>query len=169
MRGFMIKNDPVVENGFTLIEIMIAIVVLSIGFLASASMQLLAVDVNSSANCITEATNLAQRKLEEVMARQYTHVFTDPDLINDATAGSFELFSDINGNGLWDFGESYVDSNGNGFWDGAHVDLNPPPGYVISWSVIDDKPVPFAKHIRMYVSQRNKKNTILLTCIKPRE
>ena len=75
------------ERGFTLVEIMVAVVVLSIGLLASASMQLSAVHVNSSANGMTAATNLAQSRLEELMALQYTLAFTDPDLIGDDAVG----------------------------------------------------------------------------------
>jgi len=158
------------ERGFTLVEIMIAIVVLSIGLLASASMQLSAVHVNSSANGVTAATNLAQSRLEELMALQYTQAFTDPDLIgDDAVGGTPEPFTDSNGNGLWDVGESYVDSNGNSVWDAAHVDPNPPPGYTVTWSVIDNRPVSHAKFIRMYVTGHDRRKTILLSCIKSRE
>lgn len=157
------------EQGFTLVEIMVATVILSIGLLASASMQLSAVHVNSSANGMTAATNLAQSSLEELMALQYTQVFTDPDLISDeAVGGTLEPFTDSNSNGLWDFGESYVDSNGNSVWDAAHVDPNPPPGYTITWSVIDNRPVEHVKLIRMYVTQNDKKKTVLLSCIKSR-
>jgi prepilin-type N-terminal cleavage/methylation domain-containing protein len=157
------------ESGFTLVEIMVAIVILSIGLLASASMQLSAVHVNSSANSMTAAANLAQSSLEELLALQYTQAFTDPDLIGDeAVGGTLEPFTDSNSNGLWDFGESYVDSNGNCIWDAAHVDPNPPPGYTITWSVIDNRPVEHAKFIRMYVTRHDKKKTILLSCIKSR-
>jgi len=157
------------ERGFTLVEIMVATVVLSIGLLASASMQLSAVHVNSSANGITAATNLAQGRLEELMALQYTQAFTDPNLIgDDAVEGTPEPFTDSNSNELWDFGESYIDSNGNSVWDASHVEPNPPPGYTITWSVIDNRPVEHAKFIRIYVTGHNKKKTILLSCIKPR-
>ncbi len=157
------------ERGFTLVEIMVATVILSIGLLASASMQLSAVHVNSSANGMTAATNMAQSRLEELMALQYTQAFTDPDLIGDeAVGGTLESFTDSNSNGLWDFGESYVDSNGNSVWDAAHVDPNPPPGYTITWSVIDNRPVENAKFIRMYVTRNDKKKTVLLSCVKSR-
>jgi prepilin-type N-terminal cleavage/methylation domain-containing protein len=157
------------ESGFTLVEIMVAIVILSIGLLASASMQLSAVHVNSSAYGMTAATNLAQSRLEELMALQYTQAFTDQDLMGDDAVGvALESFTDSNSNGLWDFGESYVDSNGNSVWDAAHVDPNPPPGYTITWSVIDNRPVEHAKFIRMYVTRHDKKKTILLSCIKSR-
>ncbi len=191
------------QKGFTLVEIMVAVVILSIGLLAVASMQVSAVNTTSSANSTTEATNLAQIKLEELMACQYTRLFTDPDLICDAaitgaiepytdtdgvlgySAGDMfvdwngdgvrnnakggEPYTDSNGNEIWDFGEPYVDSNSNGIWDAAHVDPNPPPGYIITWSVIDNRPINHAKFIRIYVTKKSKEKTILFTCIKSRE
>lgn len=213
MKGFGERNEQYMriikqaeinlsQRGFTLVEIMVAVVILSIGFLAIASMQISAVNTTSSANSTTESTNLAQIKLEELMALQYTRSFTDPNLICDAAitgaiephtdtdgvpgysaedtftdwngdgvrnnAEGEEPYTDSNGNERWDFGEPYVDSNVNGIWDAAHVDPNPPPGYLITWSVIDNRPVNLAKYIRMYVTQKGKKKTILFTCIKGR-
>ncbi len=190
------------QKGFTLVEILVAVVILSIGLLAVASMQVSAVNTTTSAHSTTEATNLAQIKLEELMALQYTRLFTDPNLICDAaitgavepctdtdgvqgySAGDMftdwngdgvrnnaegeESYTDSNGNERWDFGEPYVDSNSNGIWDAAHVDPNPPPGYIITWSVVDNRPVTHAKYIRVYVSKKDEKKTILFTCIKGR-
>lgn len=157
------------NNGFTLVELMIAIVVLSIGLLASASMQISAVHMNSSASALTEATNIAQCRLEEVMALEYTADFCDPGLIDDVVAGNAESFTDLNGNAVWDFGEDFVDSNGNGVWDAAHMDPNPLQGYTITYSVTDNRPVEHSKLVRMYVTRNDRKKTVLLSCIKPRE
>jgi len=158
------------EKGFTLVEVLIAMVVLSIGFFGAASMHISAIDANTSANRMMEATHLAQSRLETLMSLEYTQDFTDPDLISDnETSGTAEPFNDFNSNGLWDFGESYADSNHNRVWDAAHMDPSPPPGYVITWSVIDNRPVPFAKYIRMYVTGHRKKSTLLFTCIKSRQ
>ena len=157
------------ENAFTLVELMIAIVVLSIGLLAAASMQITAVQMNSSANALTETVNIAQCRLEEVMALEYSTDFCDPGLIDDVLAGNTELFTDLNGNAVWDFGENFIDSNHNGVWDAAHVDQNPPQGYTIAYSVTDSRPVEHSKLIRMYVTRNDRKKTILLSCIKPRE
>jgi len=143
------------EKGFTLVEIMVAIVVLSIGFFAAASMQISAVSTNSSANHITEATNLAQSRLEELMALECSRISTDPDLIDDAeTAGG---------------PESYTDSNSNGVWDAAHVDPNPPSGYTITWSVLDNTTGSPEKYIKVYVTRHDNKRTVVLSCIKSRE
>ena len=158
------------EKGFTLVEVLIAMVVLSIGFLGAASMHIAAVNANASSNSMTEAAHLAQSRLESLMALEYSLDFTDPKLISDdETSGSGEPFTDANSNGFWDFGESYADSNHNRVWDAAHVDPSPPPGFVITWSVIDDRPVPFAKYIRIYVTGYRKQRTLLFTCIKNRQ
>jgi type IV pilus assembly protein PilV len=74
------------ETGFTLLEVIIAISLLAVGMLAVASMQVSAITGNAHANRITEATTLAQDKLEELMALPYTdadlsqgqHDDTDP-------------------------------------------------------------------------------------------
>ncbi len=170
--GLMIRPQVVnqSEKGFTLVEVMVAIVVLSIGFFAVGSMQIAAVTTNSSANHITEATNLAQSRLEELMALEYSRISTDPDLIDDAaTAGGSESYTDSNGNGLRDEKEPYADSNNNGVWDAAHVDPNPPPGYAITWSVLDNTAGSPEKYIRVYVTRHDNKRTIMLSCIKSRE
>ncbi len=140
--GLRQRNRVTEEKGFTLVEIMITIVILSLGLLATASMQMHAVSGNASANRLTEATNLGQDKLEALMALPYTQAFTDENLTDDAVMAvatgepftddnptnlsfddGFEAFTDWNGNGIRDsvFGPSieevYVDANGNGLWD----------------------------------------------------
>ena len=60
-------------SGFTLIEVLIAISILSIGLLAVASMQVSAIRGNSHARGVTEATTLAQDRLEKLLSLSYTH------------------------------------------------------------------------------------------------
>jgi len=64
------------ESGFTLLEVIIAMAILSIGLLAIGYMQITAIDSNATANRITEGTSLAQDKMEELI----THRMTHPDL-----------------------------------------------------------------------------------------
>jgi len=56
------------ESGFTLLELIIAISILTVGLLAVASMQMAAITGNAKAFALTEATTLAQDSLEELMA-----------------------------------------------------------------------------------------------------
>ena len=59
------------EAGFTLLEVIIAISILSVGLLAVASMQTAAIRGNDNAYRITEGATLAQDRLEYLLARPY--------------------------------------------------------------------------------------------------
>ena len=61
------------EKGFTLLEVIIAMAILSVGLLAVGYMQITAIDSNSTGNRITEGTTLAQDKLEELITHRMTH------------------------------------------------------------------------------------------------
>ncbi len=60
------------ESGFTLLEVIIAISILTIGMLAVASMQAAALRGDSFAYSRTEASTWAQDKMEDLMADPYT-------------------------------------------------------------------------------------------------
>jgi type IV pilus assembly protein PilV len=66
------------EDGFTLLEVIIAISILMVGLLAVATMQVSAIKGNAHANRIADATTYAQDQLENLMARPYTHADLDP-------------------------------------------------------------------------------------------
>ena len=55
------------EKGFTLVEVMIAIAILTFGILAVASMQTSSIYGNSVANRLTEGTSWAGNKMEELL------------------------------------------------------------------------------------------------------
>lgn len=59
------------EKGLTLIEVLVTITIISIGLLAVASMQGTALRNDNLAYRKTEASTLAQDKLEEIMALQF--------------------------------------------------------------------------------------------------
>ena len=61
------------EKGFTLLEVIIAMAILSIGLLAVGYMQITAIDSNSTGNRITEGTSLAQDKLEQLVTHRMSH------------------------------------------------------------------------------------------------
>ena len=62
------------ESGFTLLEVIIAISILTVGLLAVASMQTAAIRGNSFASQATESITWAQDKLEDLMALNYAAV-----------------------------------------------------------------------------------------------
>lgn len=58
------------ESGFSVIEVLIAIAILAIGMLAVARMQLVTVRNTTNGNTTTQATMLAQAKMEDIKNTQ---------------------------------------------------------------------------------------------------
>ncbi len=56
------------QAGFTLLEVVFAVLILVVGFLAMAEMQVMAISTNSKARDITKSTALAQSRTEELMS-----------------------------------------------------------------------------------------------------
>ena len=81
-------NKIIKENqkGFTLIEVLIAMTVFAIGILGVAAMQLSAIKGNSFASGMTEATTLAQDKMEELIMIAYNNPDLN-DIDGDGTGG----------------------------------------------------------------------------------
>ena len=64
------------QSGFTLIEVMIAVVILAVGLLALGTMQIVSIRANAFSTEMTYSTMLAQQQLETLK----NLAFTDPDL-----------------------------------------------------------------------------------------
>lgn len=58
-------------SGFTLLEVLIAVMIIGVGFMAAASMQGTSVSGNSRSAYMTAATYLAEDKLEELRNTDY--------------------------------------------------------------------------------------------------
>ncbi len=54
------------NNGFSLLELLVALVILSVGLLGAAEMQVSSIGGNAFSNNLTIATGLAQNKIEEL-------------------------------------------------------------------------------------------------------
>ena len=59
------------EKGFTLSEALVAIIVFSLGLLGLERMHIAAIQVNTIASRLTQATTLAQARAEQLMALPY--------------------------------------------------------------------------------------------------
>ena len=80
------KQRQADERGFTLIEGMIALVVVSIGLLAVSGMQGIALSRNVDANQLSQATNLASEMVERVRYnRTNATAYNGIDTANAAT------------------------------------------------------------------------------------
>ncbi len=66
---FMKRNE-----GFTLVEVMIAILVLSVALLALAGLQIVSIRGNSFGNYMTEAITLAKDLMEEMKNREWEQI-----------------------------------------------------------------------------------------------
>jgi type IV pilus assembly protein PilV len=64
-------------RGFTLIETLIALSIFTIGILAVAALVISSINENALARMVTEATALAEDRLESVQALAYEDIVTD--------------------------------------------------------------------------------------------
>lgn len=90
------------RKGFTLLELLIGLVILSIGLLSLAQLQLVAVKRNSFAQKLTQATVFTQEKLEDLRRMGYTEVMAASTQSNETLSGNFtrSWSKDISTNGM---------------------------------------------------------------------
>jgi type IV pilus modification protein PilV len=71
-------NKANAAGGFTLIEVLVALAIFAIGFLAIASLQATYIGDNASARLQTEATSMAVQVIEQLRALPFDHAEMDP-------------------------------------------------------------------------------------------
>lgn len=71
------------KKGFTLLEVMITLVILSVGMLGLASMQIMAIKGNSFGQRLSIASTLAQNKLEEIRQVAFDSIADGNDVCTD--------------------------------------------------------------------------------------
>jgi prepilin-type N-terminal cleavage/methylation domain-containing protein len=174
---------PSPQGGFSLLEVLVAVVLLAIAFLALVRMQTQAAHSNVFGNQLTEATMLAQDKIEGLryLNDQYLAVAGKPQ-----AAWTTEDQNIVNAydNQLGDTQDNWEiddDSDGNldSFdWAGVppdHVDPNNPidvkglratvGGYTRVWSVVDNVPVIKAKTIHVRVTWASGRQVTITSVI----
>lgn len=183
------SRKKVFQKGFSLVEVLVAILLLTVGLLALAKMQTQAVASNSFGNQLTQATFLAQDKLEElrllnecfleVSARpQISWTTEDQDVVDNYNS----QLSDVEDN--WNEIDTDSDTIPDQFsWlatpDHANSDrpggaANPidvtgatvsSGGYTRTWYVVDDRPTIKAKTVRVRVTWGNGREVFLDTVL----
>ena len=109
------------SDGFTLIEILIAMAIFAIGILAVLSMQVSSVNTNATAKKVTDNYTWAAQQVEEFMALP----FTDP-VLNDTGGNFFSPGQDVDG----------IDNDADG-----QIDEPGETGYAtIAWRVQENPP-----------------------------
>lgn len=74
------------QDGFTLLEVLVAGAILTIGLLGIAAMMITAIQANSQSRRMSIATNLAQQRIEEMRNIPFENLFkTDPNNSNNSS------------------------------------------------------------------------------------
>jgi len=167
---------PSPQGGFSLLEVLVAVILLAVAFLALAKMQTNAAHSNVFGNQLTEATILAQDKIEALRSLndQYLAVFGKPQA----------TWTTDDQNIVTAYNNQLADTQDN--WDAAaktfnwaapldHVDPNNPidvkgatatvGGYTRVWNVVDNVPVAKAKTIHVRVTWASGRQVTLTTVI----
>jgi type IV pilus modification protein PilV len=148
------------NNGFTLLESLIAMVILSIGILSLYSMQITSIQQNARASNITIASSWGAEKIEEIVNIPYK------DLL-DRDGDGTNQDSDHNGKDEKDGGNFGLDDITTTSRPDGRQD-SPGGNYTIFWNVAVDHPITGSKTIRVHVVDNNKKmkNVLSLQYIK---
>ena len=168
-------NTLTEQAGFTLIETLVAIGVLTIGILTLYTMQISAIHGNSTAGQITRAATAGANQIEAIFAMDYDSLKdededkdgTDQDTNNDGV-------DDNGGNfGLGDFEccQDGKDPAGNVVAgctrkaDGCDLGFD---GYAVYWNVAVDEPMPLTKRVSIHVvrSDRGTRKNVEFSYIK---
>jgi len=153
----MLKFKIKCQSGFTLLEIVIALFVFSIGILGLSTMQLTSLKGNSKAARITEASNSAADQIETFMILDYT----DAEL-NDDDGDGTDQDADMDG----------VDDDGGNF---GLDDLESPDGQKdrdndgvddVFWNVAIDHPTQNTKTIKIFVDPIGGGKVVSMVIIK---
>lgn len=145
----------ITNQGFTLIEVMMAMVVFSVGILAILGMQISAIKGNDDASEISQALAVAQGQLDSLMTLPYNATDLDDD--GDGTGQDADDDGDDDDCNCDDFGlndNTPTTADGNRTVDGK---------YNLFWNVAVNEPVANAKRIRMIVQWQDNAQTRQIT------
>lgn len=145
-------TDATRNQGFTIIEVLIALAIFSIGILAVAALQITSIRGNSSAGIVTSNMTWAMDRVEELMALPYT----DADLsAGDHSVAAGNLTMDSDG----------IDNNSDGEIDEAGETGN----VAIQWTVRDNMPMNQTKTVEITVTRTgwSGQKSVTLTQVVP--
>ena len=129
------------QSGFTLLEVLIALVILAVGIFGVASMQISSIQGNSKGRQISEATNVASALMENLISRNYDDACL-LDRNGDGTDGTDGTNEDWSSRDFPDPDSTALCST---------VPVSVPDGYNLFWNVAEDEPMTRTKTIRIFV------------------
>ncbi len=165
-------------QGFTLIEVMIAMVVLVIGIMTLFTMQISSMHGNMRANLLTNAATLNAGKVEGLIGFDYDDLKVCNSYDSNNVCDGYTELTDADGDGTkQDTNKDGVDDSNNNFglddtdqnnatadWSGTSADGQ----YQIFINVAVDVPAPNLKTIYVHVRDVNEvlSNTVTFIYIK---
>ncbi|MBT8368429.1 MAG: prepilin-type N-terminal cleavage/methylation domain-containing protein [Deltaproteobacteria bacterium] len=118
------------NKGFTITEVMIALAIFSIGFLAYSSLQISATKSNTKSRWLTQAVTCATDRVEQLLDLPYAHA--------DLAAGTHTPAEDADG----------IDNNSDGRID--EPSESGPLNFI--WTVTDNAPVANVKTVNISIT-----------------
>lgn len=153
------------QRGMTLLEVLIAITILSVGLLALVRMQTQAVKTNFSGRQLTEATILAQDKVEDIRLVNKRYLadtsLPEPAAIQD-TQNNWTI--DTDGDGIFDTFNWASPEGTEGPIDVTEA-ATATGGYTREWCIADGFPVVKAKTVHVRVMWGNNRQVLLQTAL----
>ncbi len=152
------------ELGFSLVEVLVALVILAIGFLGVSLMQVMSISGNTFSKEITVATQLGQDMCEKLKTLEYSATTTDPALytVGEATSEtnphpfSGDVNRDLDGDG--NTTDLAVALGTNNIIDERGQTVGPRI-YTRTWIVTNNQPYAISKRIDITVSWMEKGKT----------
>jgi prepilin-type N-terminal cleavage/methylation domain-containing protein len=135
------------KAGFTLIEVLVAIVILTVGLLAVGTMQISAIRGNFMSGNTSIALSLASEKMEDLLNKDYNHA----DLGDSVTGNNSSLTSTTS-----------VDHEENISEEGV---VGAGSFYRRIWN-IGDQASPTTKNVTVMVAWENNKHRVTIASIK---
>jgi prepilin-type N-terminal cleavage/methylation domain-containing protein len=136
------------KSGFTVVELLVAVVVMSIAFAGLATMEIACINGTSIANNVTTGITLAQDKMEELKS---LHI-DDPELDDNNPSNNVDLRA-----GVQDFTvQGAIPTADDGHRD-VNIDSDGNPGgmYTRSWNIAEDTPIEGEKTIVVVVTWKS--------------
>ena len=152
-----LKKGIQAQDGFTLIEVMVALVIFLIAIIGCYTLQMNSSFSNTRSNNVATASTWAQYMAENLLARQWAAYTTDDLLKNSKGSSSNGGLANINDctTGSPD-GIRYVHP------DGSIDSTNASVAYTLCWNIVDDRPMKNIKQIHIIVVKNGYLNSGVL-------
>lgn len=141
------------NKGFTVVELMVAVVITVIAFVGLATMEIACINGNSIASNVTTGITLAQDKMEDLMSLN----LNDPELDDNNVSNNANLRE-----GIEDFAEVGSRATSDDGHREENIDAKGNPGgtYTRFWNVADDTPIDGQKTLVVVVTWRDSAVTV---------